>query len=335
MRTPTIILAITTVTFAGTTAYLARELALERERVSGTTPLGTVAAVPPTSANFPPASGSTAGISPPPASPARIPEAAIAVAAISSGRQMSEAEMKKFEAEYSRALLSQMAEPEQREELLAQRRMMTRHSFPKVDQFLGLSPDEYARFLELHALQQLEMQEKSARCTLEPNCSIQDTFRNMEDRRGQEIDSLLGAERTAKFQQYQNTMGEREAVTQLRNRMPDAMRLNDSSAEQLIAALAEERETMHRQAAQQGKGIEGFGMGAGIIYAPDESAGSLEQRYEAAHDNSQRLRERAATYLSKEQLRIFNEMQDEALLSLRSVMRQKGGVSLSAVTVAQ
>jgi hypothetical protein len=335
MRILTILLAITSVAFASTTVYLARELSAERARASATVPRTASLTPSPGTPEAPPPAASAADPATPPSRPAGVLDAATAVAAIGPGRHMSEAEMKKFQAEHSKAFLAQMDDPEQREELLVQRKMMMRHSFPRVDQVLGLSQEEYVRFLELHALQQLEMQEKSARCTLDPDCSMQEAFRNMQDVRGNEINNLLGAERTAKFQQYQNTMGEREAITQLRNRMPDNLRLNDSKAEQLISALAEEREAMHRDAAQQGKTMNGFGIGAGMIYAPDNSAGSFEQRYEAARQNSQRLRERAATYLNSEQLRVFNEMQDETLLSLRSMMRQKNSGGFSTVTIAQ
>jgi hypothetical protein len=333
MRVLTIILAITSVAFASTTVYLARELSAERARVSATSPSFARTAPPARAANSP--APAATGVNEAAAGPAGISEAAIAVAAIGSDRQMSEAEMKKFQAEYSRTFLAQIDDPEQREELLAQRKMMARYSFPRVDQVLGLSAEEHARFLDLYALQQLDMQEKSARCTLDPDCSMQEAFRDMQDVRGSEINDLLGPERTAKLQQYQNTMAEREAITQLRSRMPDSLRLNDNKAEQLISALAEEREAMHREAVQQGRNMNGFGIGAGLVHAPDESAGTFEERYEAARENSQRLRQRAATYLTGEQLRIFNEMQDETLLSLRSTMRQKNGGGFSTVTVAQ
>ena len=137
-----------------------------------------------------------------------------------------------------------------------------------------------------------------------------------------------------KLATYKNTMGEREAVTQLRSRLPDAQRLSDDKAESLVAALAEEREAMHREAAQQGTGLNGYGMGAGMIFSPNDGR-SLEERYEVAKQYSQRLRERAALVLNGEQLRAFNEMQDETLLGLRSMMRNKDSQSFSTVTIAQ
>jgi hypothetical protein len=333
MRILVLILAITSVTFAATTVYLARQLSTERAQHPPAVPQKAVARGSPSKHAVPGPQVTAANPKSP--APAMAIQAAPPEGRLTMGPQMSEAEIKKMQAEYSRAFLAQLADPEQREELLAQRKMITRYSFPRLDQVLGLSSQEHARFLELFAMQQLEIQEQSARCSLDPGCSMQEAMRKFQDPLGQEINNLLGAERTVKFQQYQNTMGERESITQLRNRLPDTLRLNDGKAEQLISALAEEREEMHREAAQQGQDMHSFGMGAGMIYAPD-NGGSFEERYAAARDNSQRLRQRAATYLNSEQLRIFNEMQDETLLSLRSAMRQKDGATgFSSVSVVQ
>jgi hypothetical protein len=84
--------------------------------------------------------------------------------------------------------------------------------------------------------------------------------------------------------------------------------------------------------------MNGFGIGAGMVFTPNDG-GSFEERYAAAKQNSQRLRDRAAQYLNAEQLRAFNEMQDETLLSLRSMLRHKDtmnvqdGISFTTVAV--
>ena len=242
-----------------------------------------------------------------------------------------------MQAEYSRQFLAQMADPEQREEMLAERKMMMRHSYPRIAQVLGLTPEEHARYIELSALQQIEMQEMSSRCTLDPDCRMQDLRPPGGTDRGQEIDNLLGAERKQKLGTYMNTMGEREAVSQLRNRLPENQRLSEDRSEMLINALAEERNAIHSEAAQQGLGSSSFGFGAGMVFTTGEG-GSFEERYAIAQQNSQRLRERAAQHLNAEQLRAFNEMQDETLISLRGALRQKGmdknGITYNAVSIS-
>ena len=59
-----------------------------------------------------------------------------------------------------------------------------------------------------------------------------------------------------------------------------------------------------------------------MVFAPADDR-PFEERYEAARRYSQRLRDRAAQYLNPEQQRIFNEMQEDTLLSLRGALRNK------------
>ena len=341
MRKLVIVLALTTVAFAGSTVYYAHQLSLERAQV-------TSAAIPDPRARAASAPIRDTGEArtQEPAKPNARTAARKSAAAgefisgvVINGQPMSEEDMKKMQAEYSRQFLAQLADPEQREEMLAERKMMMRHSYPRIDQVLGLTQEEYARYIELSALQQIEMQEMSSRCTLDPDCRMQDLRPPGGTDRGQEIDHLLGAERKQKLGAYMNTMGEREAVSQLRNRLPETQRLSEDRAEVLINALAEERNAIHSEASQQGRGSSSFGFGAGMVFTTGED-GSFEERYAIAQQNSQRLRERAAQHLNSEQLRAFNEMQDETLISLRGALRQKetsvtqqGGITYSAVAV--
>ena len=350
MRNMVIVLALTTAAFAGSTVYFAHQLSVERDQaasaVAGRFPAsGAVTAADPAPGNSNTSgmrASSEAGAAEPPKANARtaVVQSARAGEFVSgvviNGQPMSEEDMKKMQAEYSKQFLAQLADPERREEMLAERKMMMRHSYPRIAQVLGLSPDEYARYIELTALQQIEMQEMSSRCAVDPDCRMQD-MRPLSSDRNQEIDNLLGAERKQKLATYMNTMGEREAVSQLRNRLPESQRLSEDRAEMLISALAEERDAIHREATQQGVGSSSFGFGAGMVFTTGEG-GSFEERYAIAKQNSQRLRDRAAPYLTAEQLRAFNDMQEESLISLRGALRQKpntqGAISYEAVTIS-
>lgn len=308
-------LALTTVAFAGSTVYFAHQLSVERARTAASAPR--LASADPAPARAAPPAPSPVESSAQPRQDAAVMGGGSAIAL-----PTSEAEIKKMQAEYSRTLLAQFEDPERREEMLAQYKTMMRNTFPHVDQALGLTAEEYARFLELVARQQVDLQLANARCVLEPGCQMKDVLGDGGDRRQGEIDQLLGADRAQKFEAYKNTLGERESVAQLRNRLPDAQRLSDDKAESLVSALAEERELLHREAAQRGDTARGFNIGAGLVFAPSES-GTLEERYEAARRSSQRLRDRAAQYLSADQMRAFNELQDEALINLRGLLRRK------------
>jgi hypothetical protein len=177
------------------------------------------------------------------------------------------------------------------------------------------------------ASQQIEMQERQMRCSLEPGCDPRTLWNTTGDTRQATINDFLGPERSGKFAAYTNTMGEREVVSQLRSRLPDAQRLTDDSAESLIAALAAERDAMSRETMGR-NGTTSYGFGAGMIMSTGDT---FEERYESARQNSQRLRDRASQYLSAEQMRVFNEMQDETLMSLRALLRNKDQMTSIAV----
>ncbi len=335
MRKLVATLALTSVAFAASTIYFARALAIERDRSAvasaAALPAKTVSAQP-TAASLPAAM--PASVSAQPATEKPSGDRNVAASFLSEPgvpQSLTEADIRKAQAEYSKTMLAQLADPDRREEMLAEHKMMMRYSYPRVDQVLGLSAEEHSRFLELFAQQQMDMQEASAHCMNDPACDLRDLHVRQGDSRKREIDELLGAERSAKFEAYKNTIGEREVVNQLRNRLPDVQRLSDANTELLVAALAEERDLIQREA--RTTGTRGLGMGVGMVFAPTED-GTFEERYEIAQQSSQRLRDRASQYLTAEQMRVFNEMQDETLISLRGALRNKG-VSFSAVSVAR
>lgn len=333
MRKLVLALALTSAAFAGSTVYFARELSLERERAVAAPALAAAGAPSQAFAATPPAAGpasSQAGATTP---DDRKFNVRFLSEPSANARAISEADIRKAQTEYSSKLLAQLADPEQREEMLAQHKMIVRMSSPRVDQVLGLSADEHAQLVGLLAQQQLDIQEASANCMADTTCELSELHRQNMDTRKREIDELLGPERAAKFETYKNTLGEREAVTQLRNRLPDVQRLSDANSELLIAALAEERDLMHREASQRGATVNGYSLGVGMVFAPGEG-GTFEERYESARQSSQRLRDRAAQFLNAEQLRAFNEMQDETLISLRSVLRHKSSGTTSAMSLA-
>jgi hypothetical protein len=330
MRVWVIILALTSAALAGTTAYLAHELKQERARQTGV--VAQVSPPPGIQQMAPPPARARIAPEATPAEPATAPAAGQTSMAVAG--TMSPQDMKKMQQEYNQRLLEQLSTPEGREDMVAQHKIMFRQMYPRIDRVLGLSPEEHSRFLELQALQQVEMQERHARCAVDPACDPRTMWNTTTDSRETQISELLGA-RNEKFTVYKNTIGEREAVSQLRNRLPDAQRLADDTAESLITALAAEREAMSRDAMQGNSRVSSFGFGAGMLMSTGET---FEERYESARQNSERLRERASQYLSAEQMRVFNEMQEETLVSMRAMLRNKdqmGGYSAVAMPVTQ
>jgi hypothetical protein len=325
MRKLTLALAFSSVALAGTTVYFAQELS--RERAKNSVLVSAQSTSPPPVAN--PAAATVAGAARRPASIQAVqePEALPRTARISA----SDEDMRAAEIVFARNFLEQLADPQARADMIAERRMVMRQSYPMLDKALGLTAAEHSRLLELFALHQIEMQEKHFRCITDPACNPHEmSFDDREQQ--QQITALLGQERAQQFDGYRNSIGERESITQLRNRLTDSQRLSDQNTEGLIAALAEERANINREQAQRGSGVQVISVGAGMLFSPME--GSLESQFAAAQQYSQRLRDRAAGYLNAEQLRVFNEIQDEQLVALRGMLRNKDGYSAVTATEA-
>jgi hypothetical protein len=136
--------------------------------------------------------------------------------------------------------------------------------------------------------------------------------------------ALLGPDHMDDFTQYQTSLGEREAVIQLRGRLSDANNLRDSQAEQLVAALSDERARYQREAMQRGTSVSGWGTGqlGMLFYAGDSN--SIDERLANAAQYSRRLHDRAATVLSPQQLAVFDQMQKELLAAMKATMSPAG-----------
>jgi hypothetical protein len=308
MRIIVIALTLVSASLAGTTVYFARELARERERSH---------AVAATYTQAPPAQQAQL----------RLPAAAPSVAqkAVTSPLAHTvseEVDAKNVQIELSRRTLKMLADPTQREGMLLEQKVMMRSMYPRLAQAIGMTNEEAEQLFTLLAQQQIDFQEKFARCAVDQNCDAQDASHNQTDPGAQEIADLLGANRQQQFETYKNTLMERESVVQLRSRLPDASRLPDERAEALIAALADERQKIHMEAAQRGAGMNGFGTGVGVIFSASDAA-TPEAQLESAQANSRRMRARAAEVLDAEQLRVFDEMQDELMISLQNQIRRK------------
>jgi hypothetical protein len=302
MRIIVIALTAVSATLAGTTVYFARELKLERERSQA--PAASYSQTPP---------AQQAQLRLPAAAPSVSQQA---VRPPLAHTESEEADAKNVQIELSRRTLKMLADPTQREGMLLEQKVMLRGSYPRLAQAIGLTNEEAERLFTLLAQQQIDFQEKFARCAIDPNCNAQDFSLNQTEPGAQEIADLLGADRQQQFEAYKNTLMERESVVQLRTRLPDTSRLPDERAEALIAALADERQKIHMEAAQRGAGMNSFGTGAGMIFSASDAA-TLEAQLESAQANSRRMRTRAAEVLDAEQLRVFDEMQEEIMISLQ------------------
>jgi hypothetical protein len=222
---------------------------------------------------------------------------------------------------FARQLLARYDDSDQRVVLVSEARAAARRQYGRLKEQLRLSESTFEQLVGLLADQQLDAQVHWARCAVDPRCDPNDPTRGPAYRdRADEFLALLGAERIDAFNQYRDSLGERDAVAQLRGRLPDDSFLPQMQAEQLVSALAEERRRYSDEVSQQGSKLQGWGTNLGMLWYPDH-ARTVEQQLFEASQYSQRLRTRAAGVLSPAQFAAFVQMQEELLAQMAAHFR--------------
>jgi hypothetical protein len=211
--------------------------------------------------------------------------------------------------------------------LVEETRTSLRRQYEGLQKQLKLDAGTFDQLLTELAEQNLQPQEAYFRCVLDPECDL-DAYQQrpnpVEDRNAQLL-ALLGPDKLEQFTRYRESLGERESVVQLRGRLDETTRLRDDQAEQLVAALWDERSRYVEELRQRGASVSGWGTGQlGMLMYPTDS-GSIDQRLSDAAQFSQRLQGRAASVLSPEQLAVFVQMQRELLASMAAYMRPTPG----------
>jgi hypothetical protein len=341
MRIAVIALSLTTAAFAASTVYLARELNAARASAALPAPAAAMTPAP----SHAPALASAEVASPPVVARSEEPAAQLSAMVVSSSATAMSAtvinappvppeilaRMNAQRQGHYRDLVQRFDDAEQRAEMLAEFKAMTRNGNKGLGKALKLSNEDAEKLIDLLALEQVENQVRYARCSLDGPCDPSTLDQFGPDTAASEIANLLGPDGQQKLHQYRSSLGERNAVTQFRARLSDANYLRDETAESLIAVLLDERMKISAEASKNGNGLTGIGNGIGMVWVSDGGK-SHEARYASAQENSRRLRVRAAEVLTASQLRAFEEMQDELLLSTRQQLRQTQDPTVMSIT---
>lgn len=322
MRRSVFILSLTTVALASSTAYLARELYL---RDAGGLPATSsdlaAASGEPLDADMTPLAGE-AGVD------QSTEDASASVASLTSANETATPEVAaKTDVQadagrlFARQFLARYDDPVQRAALLDEAKAGVRRQYARLKEQLKLSAATFEELVTLLADENLLIQEHFSRCAVDPRCDMNDPSRRTPyDAHSQEFLALLGTERIEAFTAFRGSIGERDAVIQLRGRLPDSSFLPEAQAEQLITVLADERERYQREASAQGAKVGGWGTQLGMLMYIQDS-GSVDQYVIEATKYSDRLRTRAASVLSPAQLAAYAQMQDELLAQMASYLR--------------
>jgi hypothetical protein len=323
MNKAVVTLAISTVILSASTAWLAHELYLRDSAAAN--PAATAARLAASSGALP--SHATPGMNGAPprdGSPATATLPVITNAAPSAGSTTPAfSGTKDVDADpaapFARQLLARYDDANQRPVLLEEQRSLMRRQYEKLKERLKLGDTEFEQLVSLLAEEQLQMQVNWARCATDPACDPKNP-RNTSIDRTQEYQAMLGAEGAEAFAQFRKSIGERDAVIQLRGRLPDSSFLPESQAEKLVMALTEERERFAQESQARGARMSAFGTQLGMLWYTEDS-GLPDQYIAEAAQYSQRLRARAASVLTPAQLAAYVQMQEELLAQFTANVR--------------
>lgn len=226
------------------------------------------------------------------------------------------------------ALARSLADPAARAKLVVDGIVEIRRTSADLGRTLGLTPQQETRLIELMAEQQLQMRSlgvgSSGQQPVDP--------RQLFERHESELRKLLGPAKMDVFRQYRASAPERAQVQALRARLDGTAALRDDQATRLVALMREEREAYVASFTDSGAG----GHLPGYPFTPFSSGDDPveELRYAQAQlprteEFLQRLQGRAATVLTREQLRRFTQMQDEQMKAERQRLewlRKKAGI---------
>jgi hypothetical protein len=199
-------------------------------------------------------------------------------------------------------------DPQDREVVEAAHKADVRARNPGMARELGLSDDEYEQLLDL----MIRLQRESVPFAEQSG----------------EVAKFLGEEKAARFEAYKVSLPLRWQVNQFQSRLTGAGALTDAQAVRLTAALQSSREAMAEELAAQAGGTrpgdfkfswyglnvfasEGATDGATI---EQDIVGQL-QRYQ------ERMRQSAASVLTAEQLRAYEQFLQDQLAMQRSQIR--------------
>jgi hypothetical protein len=320
MSKAVVILSLSTAILATSTAYLAHELYQRdsQEAIGATVPV--IAAATPGS--LPPDPGASE-----PGQEARVPTRTSISPAGDAARAAgvaAPADSKRADdpaSNFARQFVARYDDPNQRPALLEEQRTVIRRQYEKLKEQLKLSDSEFEQLVSLVAEEQLEAQMHWARCAANPACDPK-TQPNPNIDHTSEYQAMLGPEGAEAFTKFRGSIGERDAVIQLRGRLTDSNFLPEAQAEKLIVALREERERFSQEAAARGAKTMGWGTNLGMLWYTEDS-GLPEQFIAEASQYSQRLRSRAAGILTPAQLATYSQMQDELLAQFASMKRPR------------
>jgi hypothetical protein len=218
-----------------------------------------------------------------------------------------------------------MEDPEYREAMRSQHRMSMSSRYPDIGEALNLQPDQVDKLMDL-----LTDQEIAGMSRTQPPFSqdgrapdptaMQEWGKQMQKQQRDneaQIAALLGDAGVQEWKDYQQTLGARMQVKQLRSVMEGSSDpIRSDQMQPLVAAMAaEQRRAMESQMQnlRNNMGQRPALVGSQIQMTSGNRVAMIEQSLEQTVQNHERMRDAVAPYLSPRQLEHFDKYQKQQL----------------------
>jgi hypothetical protein len=216
--------------------------------------------------------------------------------------------------EFERAFLDRDSDPARRAQLVEETKVGVRRENPSLDRVLELNAGMYDLLMSLLAEQKIQARKTSIECKYASTCGTR--IKQLRESQQADLTALLGPDGKQRFDQYLESRAERLSVNSMRGRLSEKSRLADSQVEALTAALADERQRVTYEKSGVTPVITFDGVP--LVYGAEAT---LESLMDQAQAYQARLRARAATLLTPEQLAVYDQLIAEKMIMVRAMIQ--------------
>jgi hypothetical protein len=207
-------------------------------------------------------------------------------------------------------LSKMMKDPNMREFMRAQQKMMVTKMYGPMIRDLNLPPDQQQKLNDLLLDQQMQTLERSQEMFKDGKMDLQklgETAKGQEKENEMAIKDLLGAEKYAEFEDYKKTMAERMQLDQFKEQLQGTdSPLREDQSKQILAVIKEERDhtppVFDTSSPERMKDV-------GTLF----QEGQMERQIEWQEQLNRRVQERLASVLTPEQLKAYTGLQEQQL----------------------
>lgn len=225
---------------------------------------------------------------------------------------------------YQQDFTRMYADPVTRQQLIEEQIPMLRDQFIVLERRLELPSDQWQRFLETYAAQEIGRRGASGACANDIECLKRRLGPEAYARYEQEMRDLLGEADLKEFQAFNYSVKERQVVETLQTELAPQQRLSEVAAEDLITALSEVRRATEKNIQAENGSFNMFS-GDGYVLSYPPTLKTVDERVEYASGYFEKLRQRAEPLLNPVQLAAYRALQEKALRSLRRGMEATAG----------